>query len=49
MKSRADRVILAFGDPLYRRKCRKMGYWWLTIYFARLALWYTIEDQHGKA
>lgn len=38
-----------FMDPLGRKRWRVAGYAWLAVFFARLALWYWIEDRFGRA
>lgn len=45
------RLILWCGDPLHKLKedHRAVVYALLTIYFGRLALWYSIEHGWGKA
>lgn len=44
------RVILWLGDPLHKlpRHHRAVVYTLATLYVARLAIWYGIEDQWGQ-
>lgn len=35
-------------DPLGRFSWRVTGYAWLTVFFARLWVWYLIEDRKGS-
>lgn len=36
-------------DPIARREWKVAGYAWLAIFFARLAIWYWIEERYGPA
>lgn len=43
--------MIWIADPLHRlsRRWRLTLYLYLAIWFARLAVWYAIEDRWGKA
>lgn len=41
-------VLLRIFDPLWDRPQRLLIYALATIYFARLTIWYSIEETWGK-
>lgn len=45
-----NKVILWAGDPLHKLKedHRVLVYGLLTVYFARLCIWYSIEKVWGR-